>query len=154
MVAIMMIAGASAANAQKGEQALGVNVVYGTEISNVGFGVQYQLGITDALRLAPSFEYYLKKNGVTFWDINANLHYVFNLSDKFEVYPLAGVGYAHTKTEYDEDGSVSAGDFAINVGGGAGYHLSDNLSLMVDLKYQIISGFSQFAPAIGLKFRF
>ena len=70
MVAIILMVGVGAAMAQKGEKVVGINVNYGSEISNVGFGAKFQYGITDAIRVEPSFDYYLEKDGLGFWDIN------------------------------------------------------------------------------------
>ena len=83
--------------AQKGEQRVGLNLNYGTEISNVGLGAKYQYGITDAIRLEGSFDYFFKKDGASMWDINVNAHYLFPFAKKFAVYPLVGLTYANCK---------------------------------------------------------
>ena len=41
--------GIVSAFAQKGEKAIGINLGYGTEVSNVGLGAKFQYGITDAI---------------------------------------------------------------------------------------------------------
>ena len=51
--------------AQKGEKAVGVNLGYGTEISNLGIGAKFQYGITDAIRTEASFNYFLKPSAAT-----------------------------------------------------------------------------------------
>lgn len=109
MAAIILMVGAGAAMAQKGEKAVGVNVNYGSEISNVGFGAKFQYGITDAIRVEPSFDYYLEKDGVGFWDINVNFHYMFDVAENIKVYPLAGLGYANCK--YTWNYSDAFGDY-------------------------------------------
>ena len=103
MVAIILMVGVGAAMAQKGEKAVGINVNYGSEISNVGFGAKFQYGITDAIRVEPSFDYYLEKDGVGFWDINVNFHYMFDVAENIKVYPLAGLGYANCKYTWSFD---------------------------------------------------
>lgn len=144
LVAILM-AGMSV-YAQKGVKAVGLNLDYGTEISNVGFTGKFQYGITNAIRVEPAFTYYLKKDGVNLWDITANVHYLFNVAPKITVYPLVGIGYAHTKASFsddledympdgwsmnyegeemsDDEGSSSSGNFCANFGAGAEYKLS------------------------------
>lgn len=145
--------GASSVMAQKGEKAVGVNVNYGSEIKNAGIGAKLQYGITDAIRIEPAFNYYLKKYDLTFWDIDVNLHYLFNASETIKVYPLAGVGYAHSSFSYDEF-STSAGNFVVNVGAGAEYQLNEKISIGAELKYQIVSGFNQVVFCIGATYKF
>ena len=107
MVAIILMVGVGAAMAQKEVKAVGLNLNYGSEIKNLGIGAKFQYGITDAIRIEPSFNYYLEKDGFGLWDISANFHYLFNVAEKINVYPLAGIGYANVKSgwgfEYDED---------------------------------------------------
>ena len=47
--------------AQKGEQRVGLNLNYGTEVANVGLGAKYQYGLTDAIRLEGGFDYFFKR---------------------------------------------------------------------------------------------
>lgn len=53
------------ASAQQGEKAAGVNLSYGTEHKAIGIGVKGQYGITDAIRAEASFDYFLKKEGLS-----------------------------------------------------------------------------------------
>ena len=54
--------------AQKGIQAAGVHLSYGTEIESFGIGVKYQYMITDNIRLEPSMNYFFENNGVDMFD--------------------------------------------------------------------------------------
>lgn len=107
MVAIILMVGVGAAMAQKDVKAVGLNLNYGSKPKNVGIGAKFQYGITDAIRIEPSFNYYLEKDGFGLWDVNANFHYLFNVAEKVNVYPLVGIGYANVKSsygfDYDED---------------------------------------------------
>ena len=60
--------------AQTGEKAVGLNVSYGTEIKNIGIGVKGQYNFTDVIRGEASFDYFLKKDGLSMWDVNLNAH--------------------------------------------------------------------------------
>ena len=79
----------------KGDKAVGVNLSYGTEISNLGIGVKGQYNFTDNIRGEASFDYFLEKDGLKMWDINVNAHYLFPITDKIKVYPLVGLTYAN-----------------------------------------------------------
>ena len=48
--------------AQKGEKSVNLQLGYGTEIKNVGLGAKFAYNVTDAIRLAPSFDYFFKKD--------------------------------------------------------------------------------------------
>lgn len=147
------------ASAQKGDKYVGANVSYNNEVSNVGIGVKGQYYITDKLRGEASADYFLKKDGLSMWDINANVHYLFNVADKFKVYPLAGVGYTNWKVSFDDDevlgegGSSSTGKIAINLGGGAQYELSEKMVINAELKYQIIDNYNSLVFGVGIAFK-
>lgn len=160
--------------AQKGDKYVGASLSYGTEISNLGIGVKGQYFFTDNVRGEASFDYFLKKDGLSMWDINANVHYLFDVADKITVYPLAGIGLTNWVFEginFDEDdfdinsytketksnnntGSSTESKIAVNLGCGAQYELTDKLNLNAELKYQIISNFNQLVFGVGVTYKF
>lgn len=159
------------ASAQKGETAFGANLSYGTEIKNLGIGVKGQYGITDAIRAEAAFDYFLKKDGLSMWDVNLNVHYLIPIIEKFKVYPLAGVVFTNWKTDFaidvddsegygiidddaDDSGSTTTSKFGANLGAGLQYDLTDKLSLNVEGKYQLISDFDQMVFSVGVAYKF
>ena len=92
------------------------------------------------------------------WDINANVHYLIDVADKFKVYPLAGLGYTNWsyKVEYDNVTLAKGTDgrLAVNLGGGAEYELTKDLSVNAELKYQIISHYNQWVLGVGVAYKF
>lgn len=168
------------ASAQQGEKAAGINLSYGTEHKALGIGVKGQYGITDAIRAEASFDYFLKKDGLSMWDINLNAHYLFSLSDKVKIYPLVGVTFTNWNydyadeikdamnqwgdylgeeykdyiNDYADDASGSESRFGVNVGAGIQYNLTDKLTLNLEGKYQIISDFDQTIFSIGVAYKF
>ncbi len=95
------LAGGLCASAQKGDIAVGLNVGYGTEIKNVGIGIEGQYNITDAIRAEAGFDYFLEKDGLSMWDVNLNFHYLFNVAEKIKVYPLVGITYTNWKFNWE-----------------------------------------------------
>ena len=107
--------------------------------------------------------------------LGVNAHYIFNLGEKFNVYPLVGLGYAHlgggvsggdydydysydwsrsSNFESEESGSSSASKFFFNVGVGAEYALNDKLSVGAEIKYQYIKDFNRLPINIGVTYKF
>ena len=158
--------------AQTGEKAVGLNVSYGTEIKNIGIGVKGQYNFTDVIRGEASFDYFLKKDGLSMWDVNLNAHYLFPLGDKLKVYPLAGLSFTNWKAdlilEWDDDikdligedlededlGTWSESKFGVNLGGGIQYDLTDKLIFSAEAKYQLISDFDQAVFSVGVAYKF
>lgn len=161
--------------AQKGEQRVGLNLNYGTEIANVGLGAKYQYGLTDAIRLEGGFDYFFKKDGASMWDININAHYLFPFADKFAAYPLVGLTYTNWGLDYavgyDMDSNSSTGNmwgmdeeiasgkvhesrFGVNLGAGIQYDITDNWAANFEIKYQLIGDFGQAVFGIGAAYKF
>lgn len=146
------------ASAQAGDKALGAQLVFGSETNNIGLGVKGQYYFTDQLRGEASVDYFFKNKGVSMWDINANVHYLFDVANKVKVYPLAGLGYTNWsyKLEYDNVTLAKGTDgrLAVNLGGGAEYELTKDLSVNAELKYQIISHYNQLVLGVGVAYKF
>ena len=146
------------ASAQAGDKALGAQLVFGSETNSLGLGVKGQYYFTDQIRGEASVDYFFKNKGVSMWDINANVHYLFDVADKFKVYPLAGLGYTNWSYKYEFPGlpvvEGSDGRLAINLGGGAEYELTKDLSVNAELKYQIISNYNQLVLGVGVAYKF
>ncbi|EGJ70668.1 hypothetical protein Bcop_0450 [Bacteroides coprosuis DSM 18011] len=155
LVCVLML-GIGTSFAQKGAKSLGVNVGYGTEIENVGIGAKFQYNILDDIRLEPSLNFYMKKDGLSMWDLNLNAHYLFHLTSKFNVYPLAGITYTSWKQDLKIEGvgSETSNKFGANVGLGAEYFLSNNFVVNLDIKYQAIKDFDQAVFTFGAAYKF
>ena len=64
IAACMTLLSFSSVFAQKGKQAIGGNLSYGTEIESIGLGLKYQYNITDQIRIEPSMNYFFKNDGL------------------------------------------------------------------------------------------
>ena len=146
------------ASAQAGDKALGAQLVFGSKTNSIGLGVKGQYYFTDQIRGEASFDYFLKNQGVSMWDINANVHYLFDVADKFKVYPVAGLGYTNWSYKYEYAGAPvvegSDGRLAVNLGGGVEYELTKNLNVNAEAKYQIISNYNQLVLGVGVAYKF
>ena len=144
--------------------AVGVHTLYGTDVSNFGIGVRARYDLNEQFRLDGNFNYYFKKNGLEFWDINANLHYLFNITDEFTVYPLGGLGLGSIKATPEIKNPLTGETFygpstsdtklGFNIGGGVDFALTDDLYLNGEVKYQIVSGYNQAVMSAGIVYKF
>ncbi len=155
ILSLLCAAGISlAASAAGGDMALGVHLSNGSAMNQMGFGVKFQCELVDAFRMEPSFDYYFKHNNCSTWEINLNLHYVVDVTSKFDVYPVAGLGYAHWSHDVGDNLSRNYDRLALNLGGGADIALSRQVAFTGELRYQIMSDYSQFVPMVGVKYKF
>lgn len=178
MCAIMLSIGAFA---QKGEQAVGINLNVspclesGASLTNFGISAKYQYGITDAIRVEGALGYDFKSKGIGIFEVGANAHYLFNVTDKIKIYPLVGLGYANVSGSYggtytvtgmdfntgepkweqtEKGGSSSMSKFYFNIGAGAEYALTDRFGINFELKYQYIKDFSRLPISLGVTYKF
>lgn len=153
IIALMAFVGMSAyAQSEKGDMAAGVNVSYGTMegYNNLGIGGKFQYNLTDAIRIEPSANYFLKKDYVSMWDVNVNVQYLFNVAEKLTIYPLAGATMVGMKWEGGEGDS----EIGLNVGAGVEYKLTEKLGLNFDYKYQMVSELDRSVLSLGVVFKF
>lgn len=148
----------SAASAQKGQMAAGVNLDLGFgypgSYSNIGIGAKFQYSFTDHIRIEPAFTYYLKKDLISMWDLMANVHYVFPMANnKLNLYPLAGLGVLGVKFGEGEY-SASTTNFGVNLGGGVEYKVSKKIAVGAEIKYQIVSNYGHLGLQIGATYLF
>lgn len=136
--------------AQQGSTFVGVNANYGMhkDYKNFGLGAKVQYEFIDNWRGEASFNYFFKKDYCTFWDVNLNLHYLFKVSDKFNVYPLAGMTLLSTKVE----GLDSKSKFGFNAGAGVEYSLTDKLKVNAEGKYQYVKDYDRPVISVGLSY--
>ena len=129
---------AANANAQAGKSAVGVdfNIGTGDSYTNYGIGAKYQYGLTDAWRGEVDFNYYFKKDFVTYWDADIDIQYVFNLG-AINVYPLAGLSFIGMSVDASQlipGASTTATSFGMNYGAGIEYPISDSFKLSAEFK--------------------
>ena len=93
MMAIFLACGV--AFAQQGEKAASVNLGYGSGSFHKAFkvGAEFKYNVTDAIRIAPGFEYFMKQHGIGLWSASVNGHYLFDIRsvEWLKVYPLVGL---------------------------------------------------------------
>ncbi|MDR2424246.1 MAG: porin family protein [Prevotellaceae bacterium] len=172
-VIVAMSINLSASAQEKGDMAVVGSLALGTgdELTNYGIGAKFQYTVMTPLRMEGSFTYFLpKKWGIaglvesklSMWDLSVNANWLFSVTDKLRVYPLAGVGIFGTKTSAEVNAgelgsfgdSVSSSEFGFNLGAGLDFNLTDRLFINVDAKYRLGSTWSRFLASAGIGYRF
>lgn len=164
MVAVLCITVASAQ--EKGETAVGAQVVYGSGdgLSNIGIGAKFQWNVINRLRLEPSFTYFLKKDNINMWNAGVNVHYLLPVADAITLYPVAGAGIWGIKVSVPEmdlgeygnygGGSASNSEFGFNIGAGADFNLSEKFVINAELKYKVGGDWSRLLISAGVAYKF
>ena len=128
----MMLISASSF-AQAGQKTLGLQGTYMLDSpNNIGFGANVGYEFMNNVRGVGEFNYLLKKDYVSWWNVEANVEYLFRLGDAFTIYPLAGIDFTGCSVE----GGGSDSKMGLNIGAGVEYALSEKLSLKAEYNYK------------------
>ena len=104
LILLMAILVPSHAMAQRGEKSLGIMGGYNTRSESAVAGIYFQYRCGQLIRLAPDLQYVIKHDGVNAYQFNANVHFVINLGQKVNFYPLAGVTFQSWRFNAQEIG--------------------------------------------------
>ncbi|MCK6616655.1 MAG: porin family protein [Cyclobacteriaceae bacterium] len=129
-------------------QKIGVFLGYGTEVEELGLGVNGEFGINDKVAIAPSFIYWLPEDPVSWWEFNVNAMYYFNKSGSADFYGLAGINLFSAKVE-GFDGNSEVG---INLGVGANFNIGKNWEPFTELKF-VLGDADQLGLFFGARFK-
>lgn len=141
-----------------GDRSVGVNLGYGFDSKNAILGLDYRYNFTDAFRLAPSLSYFVKKDNTSAFAIDMNAHYVVKVADMFGFYPLAGLDLAFWKHKTHavngDKASINKTRFGLNLGLGGELYATDELSIGVEIKYNIVKDYDQAILAFRVGYNF
>lgn len=160
--AFLLLFGSSFLASAQEETRFGAMLAYGTEIENLGIGVNAEFPIMEKLTISPGFIYYLPKGegglDINWWELNGNANYYFSNTESLSFYGLAGLNYTHVKVSYDGntglgnlDLDTSDGRIGLNLGAGANFKIGSSIIPFAEAKYVIIDG-GQLVIAGGIKF--
>lgn len=120
--------------AQQGKMTVGIHGDYMIDSpKNFGFGANIGYEVIDNVRGVAEFNYLLKKDYVSFWNVEVNAEYLFKLADgAFTIYPLAGIDLLGSSFE----GGGSESKLGLNLGAGVEYAISSNLAIKAEYNYK------------------
>lgn len=142
------------AQTQQGESSFGINMGYGFDSKNAILGIDYRYCVTDEFRLTPSISHFVKNDGHSTWAIDLNAHYVVKLSDMFGFYPLGGLSLSFWKFDAGHDYNYNKTRFGANIGLGAEVYATDQISVGLEAKYNIIKTWDQAMLAVRVGYNF
>ena len=143
------------AQTQQGQSSFGFNLGYNfNDVGNATIGIDYRYCVTDAFRLTPSITHLVKNDGLSAWAIDMNAHYVFKLSEMFGFYPLAGLSLSFWNWDAGHGLSHNETRLGANIGLGGEVYATDNLSIGLEVKYNIIKDFDQAMLGVRVGYSF
>lgn len=136
--------------AQQGASSVGLSVGYALDTDNTTVGIDYRYNVTDDVRIAPSLTHFMKHGGLSAWALDFNAHYVVKLDPSFGFYPLGGVSLSFWDAPHDWD----ATRLGLNVGLGGEVYASRELTVGLELKYNLIQDLDQALAAVRIAYNF
>lgn len=150
MIMLLVFAvAATVSYAQKGQLSAGFNLGHAFDSKNVITGVDFRYNLTEELRLAPSLSHFIKKHHVSAWAVDVNMHYVFRLTEMFGFYPLGGAGVSF----WDLSGRNKS-RLGLNIGLGGELYATEEVTVGLEMKYNIVSDFDQAIIALRVGYNF
>ncbi len=129
----------------------------GTNDMGLGINARADYSINEQFIITPNFTYWFPSidyGSLTYWQLNADVHYIFSDNGTMNFYALGGLNYSFWKykassSEFDEWGwgsySYDDNKIGVNLGVGANYNM-----FFGELKYD--TAFEQIAITIGVLF--
>ncbi len=127
LLAVLITLTFSDSNAEQSTM-IGAGLGYGADIKELNIQFGAIIDIDAPVDLAPDLKYYLIGNGVSAWELNANVYYNFSKSESTIFYALAGLQFAKS-TGFN-------GDLGLNLGVGANINIS-GFNLLPEIKFSI-----------------
>ena len=148
--------------------------MYNSHSANIGVSAKIQYNISTPIKVEGVFTFFPSFFNLGMWDLSLNAQYLFPVTRRLSVYPIAGLclskyksdgGYTNHDDVYIIDKKVAGKHtiYGVNTGGGIDYKLSNIISLQGELKYVI--GFDntifsdyyktkRFMISIGMTYKF
>lgn len=155
IIAVVMTGISSAmAQTEKGEMGAGLNLLFGTEIKNLGVGAKFRYALSDEFRAEATLDYLFKHDHSTMVDGNINFEYILPVpSTEIVTYPILGVGFGskHKCHPLNENKGI----VGINAGWGAEYAITPKAAITLEAQYQFFNEHcTQLLVGVGLVHKF
>lgn len=129
-------------------QKVGVMLGYGTEVEQLGIGINGEFNINSKVSISPSFVYWFPEDPLTWWEFNANVNYYFTTAGSADFYGLAGINLFG----YNVEGGDGASEVGLNLGAGCNFNIGKSWEPFTELKF-VIGDADQLGIFFGAKFK-
>lgn len=144
----------SGAFAQSGKIELGAKLNYGFSEPTWSMGLVGRYNIDNHFRVEGAVNYYPKnENKLEEWDANANLHYIFHVTERFKLYPIGGLCIASFNQDV-KDGSLGDTKVGMNIGAGLQFNIMSDLHLNAETYYNCINKYDRAITNVSLVYVF
>ena len=148
MCMVLVSATSFAQKTDKGDMSIGAHFGYIIDSPhNLGAGVNIGYMFMDHVRGVGEFNYFFKKDYASYWNVEANVEYLFHVGDSFTVYPLVGlnlIGWTGGGTDTR---------LGVDLGVGVEYPIASMLSLKAEFNYKTeANGYSLLKAGIVIPF--
>ncbi|MDR3261719.1 MAG: outer membrane beta-barrel protein [Tannerella sp.] len=147
LLAILAVNG----HAQRGRASVGSHLGYALDCEAATIGFDYRYHFLPDFRLAPSITYMIRNNDVSAWYMDMDFHYMVPVSSIFSFYPIGGVGLSIWNWNGREGNDTRLG---LNVGLGGELRLTREISVGLDMKYNVVSTYDQALTAVRVAYHF
>ncbi len=152
-VVLTLLVGLFDANAGAAQEIhAGAHLSYGSEdFSELGVGVHGTYLVTDEIAGWASFTYHFPGEDVTFWDLNINGHYRFEVAADVTPYVGAGINYSSLSVDVPGlgFGTASTSEVGLNALGGAFMDMDNGMRPFGELRF-VFSDADQLVLTLGL----
>jgi outer membrane immunogenic protein len=169
LLAVLILPSVGTLSAQNAKRA-GVHLAFGSEIEQVGLGVNGEFFVAEKVSIAPELNLFFPEkntynNGAfkstykySTWSICGDVHYYFVSNDKIGFYGLAGLNLAVARwstkinTNPPQDNSDSDSELGLNLGVGANFTVPGKIIPFGQVKYE--TNYEQLLLQAGIRFAF
>lgn len=141
----------SQANAQV---RFGGGLAFGEGVEELGITANALIGLSEKVDIQPSFTYYFTPSIISYWELNADVHYSITSSDAVDLYAIGGINYSRFGFELDIFGipvDASASEVGANLGLGANFSKGNSITPFGEIKY-VVSDLDQLVITAGVRF--
>ena len=132
---------------------IGGGLLFGTDADEIGLGLKGRIPLSPRFDLSPGINLFVfdanDNRTHYYWEVNADVHALFDATPELLVYPLAGLNLGVKQWRYaqrDDRSDVQAG---INLGAGAAYYFTPTLAGFSELKF-VLSEYDQAVLTLGV----
>ncbi|MCA6078852.1 outer membrane beta-barrel protein [Fulvivirga sedimenti] len=144
----------SLALAGQAQTRLGAGLAWGSEVDDLGLGINGEFFVKNNISISPGFIFYFEDNGGfqdrDWWELNINGNFYFATEGVVDFYGIGGINLTtrSIKSQGERDGDTELG---INLGIGANFNTNGAILPYTELKY-IAGNYDQAVLFFGIKF--